>query len=514
MTRQEKRLGKRRETILEAFRKIGTIKGTALHLRMNRRTIRRALRGQGSPQQRREAAAAPRPSKLDPFKAVIQRLVLEDQLTATLVLEEIRALGYLGGYSILKAYVRTIRPTPMVKVTTRLEHEPGSPGQVDWSPHTVSLGGETRIVHCFSLILPFSRYMFVRYALDEILETLVALHEEAFLDLGGVPPIMTYDNMTTVGRHVGPGEIWINPAFEAYAKRCEFGIFLIDPGKPNQHASVERPFGYIENNCLKRRRSAFADLADLNAHCRWWCDNVANVRTHRTTRERPADRLLRERAFLKPLPHDRPEPFREVTRQVGSDFCVAVDTNQYSVPPRCAGQMATVRIFEHRLEILVAGELVATHPRRDDRNGRHVLPEHDAEFRRLTPSRRLLEQAFLRLGEAAKDYYQGLVAQRGRGAGYHLQRILKLADRHGSPVVIAAMNHAARYGNYGADAVARVVAGREMPRVKNPQTRQPSQPPEQVRRWLEGLDVESGDLAAFDRLVDRTTGEEADGGQG
>jgi len=513
MTNEEKLLARRRQAVLEAFRKIGTINGTARHLGMHRRTVRRVLQGKDGPR-KPPASAPPRASKLAPFKAAIQGLVLEDQLTATLVLDEIRQLGYSGGYSILKEYVRTIRPAPNVKLTTRLEHPPGSPGQVDWSPHTVSLGGDTRIVHCFSLILPFSRYMFVAYALDEVLETLIALHDEAFADLGGVPAVMTYDNMTTVGRHVGPGEIWINPAFETYAKRCGFEIDLIDPGKPNQHASVERPFHYVENNCLKRRRNSFADMADLNGHCRWWCDHVANVRQHRTTRERPVDRLLREKAFLLPLPAEKPEPFREMTRQVGNDFCVAVDTNQYSVPPRCAGQIATVRLFEHRIEILVGGELVATHPRRTGKHGRHVLPEHEAEFMRLTPSRRLLEQAFLRLGEAAKGYYQGLVAQRGRGAGYHLQRILKLADRHGSPVVIAAMNHAARYGNYSAEAVSRVVAGREMPRIRNAQATRPPEPPERVRLWLEGFDVESGDLAAYDDAIERN-GEEGQGdGQG
>jgi len=135
-----------------------------------------------------------------------------------------------------------------------------------------------------------------------------------------------------------------------------------------------------------------------------------------------------------------------------------------------------------------------------------VLPEHEEAFKRVTPSRRLLEQAFLRLGPAASRFYKGLCTQRGRGAGYHLQRILKMADRHGSSVVTAAMAHAGRFGNYSADAVARVIAGKHM-RARGVESRAPlPPPPERVRRWLEGLDVDSGDLAEYDRIIDKHDG--------
>jgi transposase len=511
-TDASERRAQRRDLVLATFRETGSIKATAKRLRMCRRAIRRVLRGTERARGVPAARPAP-PSKLDPFKPVIARLVLDDHLTATLVLEEIRGLGYTGGYSILKRHVRAIRPNPKVKTTIRLEHPPGSPAQMDWSPHAVMLAGERRIVHCFSLVLPFSRYMVVRYAMDEQLETLVALHEEAFSDIGAVPATITYDNMTTVGRHTGPGEVWINPRFEEYAKQAGFGIFLIFPGKPNQHASVERPFHYIENNFIKRHRATFTDLDDLNARARAWSATVANVRSHGTTRERPVDRLLRERVFFKPLPAVRPEPFRTLARQIGSDFSVAIDTHRYSVPPRHANQMATVQLYQDRLDVLVAGQVVATHPRSDERYGRSVLPEHEAEFKHWTPSRRLLEAAFLRLGEAARDFHAGLVAQRGAGAGHHLQKLLKLADRHGGDVVTAAMRHAAGYGNFSADAVARVIAGRQMPRARD--ARAVAAPPEQVRRWLEGLDVEVGDLAAYDRMVDSAAPrEEARHGEG
>jgi transposase len=499
---------RRRKKILDTYAKTGTIRRTAKTLEISRNVVRRVLRGQDGTRALVQRTA--KASKLEAFKPVLQRLILEDQLTAVLALEEIRTLGYAGGYSILKEYVRTIRPMPKVKVTTVLDHAPGAEGQVDWSPYTVKLAGETRVVHAFSMVLPFSRYMVVRFTFEEILDTLLRLHEEAFADIGGIPKLMTYDNMTTVGRHVGEDQIQLNPRFEAYARECGFDVWLIDPGRPNQHASVERPMHYIENNCLRRRRFTFADLDDLNQHAKAWCANVANVRVHGTTRERPVDRLLRERAFLLPLPSSRPEPFHTVARGVGSDFCVRLDTNRYSVPPKHVGEPATVHVYPERLEILIKGAVVAVHVLCHDRHQRKVLPEHEAAFKLVTPSRRLLEAAFLRLGPAARDYHDGLLTHRGRGAGYHLQRILKLADRHGSSVVTGAMAYAARYGNYSADAVARVILGRELRRPSRGSNTAVPIPPDRAQRWLEGLDVESADLADYDRLIDRGSEDEED----
>jgi hypothetical protein len=85
-----------------------------------------------------------------------------------------------------------------------------------------------------------------------------------------------------------------------------------------------------------------------------------------------------------------------------------------------------------------------------------------------------------------------------------MKRILRLADRHNAPAVVAAMAHAARYGSYSADAVARVIrrgAVRD-PAPPTPEGEVPM-PPDRVRRWLEGLEVEGRDLGDYDDLVDR-----------
>ena len=63
------------------------------------------------------------------------------------------------------------------------------------------------------------------------------------------------------------------------------------------------------------------------------------------------------------------------------------------------------------------------------------------------------------------------------------------------------MNHVASYGAYSADAVVRVLAGRTLKRSTTP-TGEVPMPPERVRAWLEGLDVEGSDLGNYDDWID------------
>lgn len=263
---------------------------------------------------------------------------------------------------------------------------------------------------------------------------------------------------------------------------------------------VERPFHYIEQNCLKGRE--FRDFEHLQAHGQWWLDSRSNVRIHGTLRERPVDRLKREYPFLKPLPAQRFEKYREVKRLIHRDFCVAIDTNRYSAPPDLIGKQAEVRLYPDHLEIWVDGQLAASHVYKEEKRERSILPEHEQALRGYSFQTELLKTAFLRLGEGAKAYFEGLQRERGAAAGYHLQRILKLADRHGSDVTAGALSHAMRYGVYSADAVTRVIYGKTIRSKGNPQG-VPEIVPENIKQWLRSCAVEGTDLSSYDRLIER-----------
>jgi len=108
--------------------------------------------------------------------------------------EEIRALGYEGGLSILKEFTfpyRQRRREPVV----RFETPPGRQAQADWSGlgrHL--LGDEKRSPQLFVMVLGFSRALYAEAVWRADLESFLACHARAFAYFGGVPAEVLYDN--------------------------------------------------------------------------------------------------------------------------------------------------------------------------------------------------------------------------------------------------------------------------------------------------------------------------------
>lgn len=484
------------EDIRKMFKQTGSIRATAKLVHVSRKAVKRVLSGLPC----KASKAILRPSKLDDYKAKIKYLVCEKRLSAVRVLEEIRDLGYSGGYSILKDYVSIVRPKPFRRPTQPIDHPPGHEGQMDWSEEQVIIGGKQQTIHIGSFVLCFSRWLYFDFFSNETMERVVSLHEAAFKELGAVPEIITYDNMTTVGMHVGPGEVWINPAFKRFAESYGFAIVILPPGAKERHGKIERPFGYIKHNFLAGRE--FHDMDDLVARGHNWRANQANVRIHGTLRERPVDRLIREKPYLKPLPnHLADNVYKQVERLIHTDFCVAIDTNRYSASPRLIGRQAKVRLYRTHLEIWVAADndaLDCKHAYLEGKHQRQVLPEHESLYKAMTGQRRLLEDAFLRIGEVANSYYEGLIKERKAAAGYHLKRIIQYAERYGRDVVAGALTYAAKYDTFSADAVLRIIKG------KNPKPGKSSlnaNVPENVRQFLKAYSVEKQELKNYDELI-------------
>ena len=97
----------------------------ARQLGVSRDTIHRWIRD-GDLERDVDAEAVrygPRPlvaTKLDPYKAIIEaRLAAYPELSSIRLLDEIRAAGYAGGYSQLKAYVGRVRPRPRGEIGDR-----------------------------------------------------------------------------------------------------------------------------------------------------------------------------------------------------------------------------------------------------------------------------------------------------------------------------------------------------------------------------------------------------------
>lgn len=102
---------------------------------------------------------------------------------------------------------------------------------------------------------------------------------------------------------------------------------------------------------------------DYTAWAATWRDQLANVRLHETTQERPLDRFQQERSLLRPLP-SIPFDTDEVAPAVVSPHArIKFDGNRYSVSPQFVRRPVTIRASSHGVHVLHEGQVVAQHVR-------------------------------------------------------------------------------------------------------------------------------------------------------
>jgi transposase len=109
-----------------------SIREIARTLEVSRNTVRRYVCGDGLPHYQRET----RPSKLDDYKQYIAervRAAVPEWIPATVLLRELRSLGYAGDISILKDHLATLKPVAKLEPLIRFETDPGRQMQADFA---------------------------------------------------------------------------------------------------------------------------------------------------------------------------------------------------------------------------------------------------------------------------------------------------------------------------------------------------------------------------------------------
>ena len=139
-----------------------SIRGIAERLGLSRNTVRKYLRAPGVPVAK---PRPPRPSKLDPYRPLLEERIEAGVLNTAVLLRELRARGYAGGVTILKEYVEPFRRQRQPAATARFETGLGEQAQVDWGKfrYRAADGGE-RSMWCFVLVLSWSRAIYVEFA--------------------------------------------------------------------------------------------------------------------------------------------------------------------------------------------------------------------------------------------------------------------------------------------------------------------------------------------------------------
>jgi transposase len=433
---------------------------------------------------------------LDPFKEKIASLLKEyPTLSCVRIREEIKE--YQGGMTILKDYVRTIRPRKQ-EAFLRIETEPGEEGQIDWG-----LFGDYfrcgRMLSCFSFVLSYSRMMTLVWTLSQKMEDLLRSHQKSFHFFGGVMKKSLYDNMKTVVLARMGKEIRFHPRFMAFAGTYLFEPVACHPGKGNEKGKVERSIGYIRRNFFEGR--TFKDLFDLQTQSDRWRDQVANVRLHGTTRERPVDRFEKEKSFLRPLPVCPFDCDFVGTLPASKNYRVSFDTNTYTVPPLYAGLPLTVRANDHEIKIFKEDRLIAVHLRSWEKYKSIEDPKHTEE---VLEEKRRAENAkakdiFLSLGKEAEDYLKGLF-QTTRSLAHELKKINALVTVYGKTEVLQAISQALPFKAFGSEYLKNII----LQNLTKRGSLHPVGPVDpKTRPDLVDLDVEERSLEGYDQLAEK-----------
>jgi transposase len=354
-------------------------KRTGLH----RRTIRRALASETPPKYERGSTG----SKLDPFKGwICEQLGEEPTIQAQRLREMAVDLGYEGGKTIFDDFVREVRPRFLVRRTfQRTIYRPGELVQCDlWEPREpIAVGhGQTRRGWVVTAELCWSRVIAGSLVFSKEAPDILWGVGRCLGRIGALPEKLVWDREGAIAGGGRPTD-----EFAAFCGQLGVGWVILDAGDAQAKGALERSHRFMRSNFEPGRR--FANPLDFQLQLDGWCDRV-NRRVHRTIRAVPAERLVEERARMRPLPERLPDTDRRFVVRVPQQPYLRLDRNDYSIDPQFAARRIEVRVSrtEVTAAVLDSGERACRHRRSFAGGLTFTDPQHQTELERQRARRR------------------------------------------------------------------------------------------------------------------------------
>jgi len=428
-----------------------TAQQIAMEVALSFKTVQRWVKTETFTQRK----ASVRASLLDPHKATIIRLLQQHDFSAVQLMQKIQEEGYDGGYTILKDYVRRVRP-PSKPAFLMLSFDPGECAQVDWgSAGLVQVGNTQRRLSFFVMVLCYSRMMYVEFVLSEAQDSFLICHEHAFEYFRGVPGSVMIDNLKAgVLSHPLGQKAVCHPKYIDFAKHYGFEISACNVRAPNEKGRVENGVGYVKKNFLNGLERDCFDA--INPAVRIWLDTIANPRIHGTTHKKPIE-MFKEEPLLKltRVPYDVGIS-KPVT--VNSQFRITFETNTYSVPAEYASKRVVRRTYPDKLLIYHEHNLIAEHVRIYDRRLDILNPDHQRKLlqqKRKARDQQQLKQ-LMRLSPHADEYVRQLQHRRLNPV-VHIRKIIALSEIYGEKETARAIEDAIEFHAYSSEYIANIL---------------------------------------------------------
>ena len=361
-----------------------------------------------------------------------------------------------GSYDTVKNFVAERRPRKKQIATVRYETEPGDQAQCDWAvisyPDTQ---GIRRRAYCFSIILCYSRALYAEITMRCDRKTLISCHERAFRYFGGILAEIVYDRQSPVYVRQKKREIELNPVFAEYARSRRVEPVLCQARRPVTKGKIERPYRFVREDFFLPH--ADLPLTSLQKLLPVWLDTEANTRIHRTTHERPMDRLALERQSLQSLVDTPFVGDWTIPRRISRESMISYLGSHYSAPWQYVDKTADVWDENGILFIQVADHIVARHELAVERGTVHRNPVHyEGLVYRIRPTTGGTKAQFIERFPGTLAFMEGIYQRKIGNVRYHLNEIIEMTKLYGNAMVLAGIRLAEKTGDFSCGGVRRL----------------------------------------------------------
>jgi len=270
-------------------------------------------------------------------------------------------------YTTFKRFAKENNITKQPKLTTcRIEVDPGAQVQIDYAKAGLihdPESGKRRAVYVFIGTLSYSRHKYVEYVFSQNQKSFVQSHINMFKYFGGVPKVITLDNLKS---GVIKPDLYDPKLNRAYAEMAEYYGCFLDPcrvAKPKDKGKVERDVQTVREQFRKEYAcNNLVRLTELNNGIINWLENHYGLRKHGTTKLKPIEEFNEiEKTKLLKLPAEPYEVSEWKEATVHPDHYIQVKKKAYSLPTRYVGEKLWVKVCRVHIEIYYNEELIKMH---------------------------------------------------------------------------------------------------------------------------------------------------------
>lgn len=306
------------------------------------------------------------------------------------------------------------------KGSGKIIHQYGDKMFVDYTGKKLTIVDKTTglisEVEVFVSILPASQYVFVEASLSQKREDFISSINNALDFYGGVPKVVTPDNLKSAVTKASKYEPVLNKAFKDQGLHYGFCINPTRSYSPRDKSLVEGAVKLIYQHVFyDLSKQTFFSLIQLNNAIQELLEifNLKEMKTYGASRFKLFNQY--EKHCLSALPMEKYElkEFKVARVQKMGYIHLSADKNYYSVPFRYIGEKVEIQYNQDTVDVFHQQSRIATHQRSFKKGSYNTIENHLASSHQFYSQWKpdfFLQQAN-ELGESVYQLVSQLFAQ-------------------------------------------------------------------------------------------------------